>query len=315
MRDIKWIDRFRKGALAAMLCLVPAANALACAFHGYTPNPTLVDLLLATEQAVVARPAPQGTYAVVDTLLGPESGEIPVSASPQFQQTLTADPDATALLLRDGAYGPWIEAAVMDSRFRGLIDTVMQNHSAWQWGEETSRARLFASLVNDPNPAIRRLALQELDRLPYATLRAVRLPEIRNLKRDLESQETDQRPIRILLAGLSGDPSFGPVLSEATHRAVLQDRAYLGAYVTAMIELHGKPAVAPLIATYLDTDATSDSVKTKILDALLLSYKMGRRDVRRTISREVSSLVRRRPDLSDLVIAQFGPPATGRVLR
>lgn len=130
MRDISVTDRLSKWGLAAVLCLAPAANALACAFHGYTPNPTLVDLLLATEQAVVARPTPQGTYRIVDALLGPDEGDIPVPASAEFQRKLAANSNATVLLVRDGAYGPWIEAAVMDSGFRSLIGTVMQNHRA-----------------------------------------------------------------------------------------------------------------------------------------------------------------------------------------
>jgi hypothetical protein len=308
-------DRGPRWVLAAVLCLAPAANALACAFHGYTPNPTLVDLILATEQAVVARPSSDGTYEIVEALLGPGLGDIPMSASAEFKRNLSADTGVTALLVRDGAYGPWIEAAVMDTRFRGLIDIVIENQRSWQWGEEVGRIQLFAGLVNDPNPNIQRLALQELDRLPYATLRKVRVPPIRNLKEDIASGRTDQRPIRVLLAGLSNDPSFGPILAEATHRAVLQDKPYLGAYITAMIELHGKPAVDPLIATYLASGGTSQSVQTKILDALSLTSKTARRDVRRAISQQLTELVRTRPEISELVIAQFGPPTQGRFSR
>lgn len=302
-------------ALAAVLSLGPTPSALACAFHGYTPNPTMVDLLLATEQAVIARPTSRGTYQIVDALLGPDLGEIPVAVSLHFRTQLEGDRSATALLVRDGAYGPWIEVALLDPQFRNIVKTVVQNQSAWQLGRDAGRSQLFAALVNDPNPNLQRLALQELDRLPYATLKTLRVPPIRGLIENIEAGELDQRPIRILLAGLSNDRAFGPVLADALHQAVLQDKAYLGAYVTALIELQGKPAVEAIVAHYLASGATSQGIQEKMLDALALQYKTARGSTSRTIAREMASLVREKPEMADLVIAQFGPQASGRLLR
>ena len=305
-----WIRTKRLGwALAAGLCLAPAQNALACAFHGYIPDPTLVDLLLATEQAVIARPTQRGTYQTIEALLGPNLRDIPVTPSAAFRG---AD---TVLLLRDGAYGPWVEAAELDQRFQSIIRAVIQNQSAWQLGQDASRIQLFASLVNDPNSSIQRLALQELDRLPYATLKDVQVPPLRGLLENVEAGELDQRPIRILLAGLSDDRRFGPVLANALHAAVLQDKPYLGAYVTALIEQQGRPAVEAIITHYLSSGATSQSVQEKLLDALALQYKTARGGVRRTIAREIAALVRDTPDMTELVVAQFGPQISGRILR
>ncbi|MFA8387065.1 MAG: hypothetical protein ACEPO2_15695 [Pelagibaca sp.] len=302
-------------ALASVLSLGPTPDALACEFHGYTPDPTLVDLLLATEQAVIARPTSRGTYKIVDALLGPDLGEVPVPVSLHFRTQLEGDKSATALLVRDGAYGPWIEVALLDPQFRSIIQTVVQNQSAWQLGRDAGRIQVFAALVNDPNPNIQRLALQELDRLPYATLKGVNVPPIRGLLENIEAGELDQRPIRILLAGLSNDRSFGPVLANALHQAVLQDKAYLGAYVTALIELQGKPAVEAIVAHYLSSGATSQGVQEKLLDALALQYKTSRGPTSRTIAREMASLVREKPEMADLLIAQFGPQVSGRLLR
>ena len=296
-------------ALAAGLFLAPAQNAMACAFHGYIPDPTLVDLLLATEQAVIARPTQRGTYQTLEALLGPNLGDIPVTPSATFRG---AD---TVLLVRDGAYGPWVEAAELDQRFQGIIKTVIQNQSAWQLGRDASRIQLFASLVNDPNPSIQRLALQELDRLPYATLKDVQVPPVRGLLENVEAGDLDQRPIRILLAGLSDDRRFGPIIADALHKAVVQDKPYLGAYVTALIEQQGRPAVEAIIAHYLVSGGTSPSVQEKLLDALALQYKTARGGVRRTIAREVAALVRDTPEMTELVVAQFGPQISGRILR
>jgi hypothetical protein len=302
-------------ALAVCLSLGPTPSARACAFHGYTPNPTLVDLLLATEQAVVARPTSRGTYQIVDALLGPDLGEIPFPVSMHYRTQLEGDKSATALLVRDGAYGPWMEVTLLDPRFRSIIRTVVQNQSAWQLGQDAERIKLFAALVNDSNPSIQRLALQELDRLPYATLKNVPVPPIRGLLENIEAGELDQRPIRILLAGLSKDRSFGPVLAQALHQAVLQDKAYLGAYVTALVELQGKPAVEAIVAHYLASGATSEGIQEKLLDALALQYKTARGATRRSIAREMADLVREKPEMADLLIAQFGPQASGRLLR
>lgn len=304
-----WSTKYLGWALASLLSLGPTPSALACEFHGYTPNPTLVDLLLATEQAVVARPTSRGTYETLDALLGPNLGDIPVTPGAAFRDA------GMVLLVRDEAYGPWIEVEALDARFQGIIKTVVQNQSAWQLGRDAGRIELFAALVNDPNPNIQRLDLQELDRLPYATLKSVNVPPIRGLLENIEAGALDQRPIRILLAGLSNDQSFGPVLANALHQAVLQEKAYLGAYVTALIELQGKPAVEAIVAHYLASGARSQGIQEKLLDALALQYKTARGTTSRTIAREMASLVREKPELADLLIAQFGPQVSGRLLR
>ena len=302
-------------ALVALVGLSPVQTAQACAFHGYTPNPTLVDQLLTTEQAVIARPNAAGQYTVVDALLGPNVGDVPVTVSAAIRSQLARAPDAAVLLARDGAYGPWMEIAVLDSQFRRVVETVMQNQTAWQLGQESSRIKLFAALANDPNPNIQRLALQELDRLPYAVLKDVRVPSIRDLLKDIEAGKTDERPIRILLAGLSNDRRFGPVLADALHQAVLADKSYLGAYVTALIELQGKPAVEAIITHYLLDGSVPRSVQEKLLDALALQYKTARGATRRTIARDVAALVRQKPEMAEIVTAQFGPQVSGRLLR
>jgi hypothetical protein len=231
-----------------------------------------------------------------------------------YRTQLEGDNAATALLVRDGAYGPWTEAALLDTRYRNVIDTVIQNQSAWQLGQDRGRARLFAALVNDTNPDLQRLALQELDRLPYPMLKELRVPPLRTLMQDIVTGDPDQRPIRILLAGLSGDRSFAAPLANALHNAVLQDTAHLGAYVTALIELQGAAAVEAIVAHYLMPGHMTQSVQDKLLDALALQYRAARSATRRSIAREVAALVRRNPAMADRVIAQFGPQTSGRIL-
>ncbi|MDJ0822457.1 MAG: hypothetical protein QNJ09_11715 [Paracoccaceae bacterium] len=294
--------------LSGALSLGAGQGALACAFHGYTPDPTLVDLLLATEQVVTVRldPGDARRYVPVRTLMGPEVAEIAISAGPDMRQRLKANPAQTVLLARDGAYGPWMEIAVLDARYRQVVERVVARQSAWLLGADQERLALFAKHLNDPNPDIRRLALQELDRAPYADLKKLRLPKVQNLRQDLSNGERDLMPIRVLLAGLSSDKGFGRVLATDLDTAVRSDVPYLGAYATALIELQGKAAVRHILERYLTTGTLPITTQERLLEALALHYKTGSSAMRRLIAREVAALVRERPTLAEPAARQFG---------
>ena len=282
-------------------------GASACAFHGYTPNPTLVDVLLATEQAVIARPDPArpSRYIAVETLLGPEA-EVSLNIASQHRAPLSRSRDAVMLLARDGAYGPWVEVRLLDPGLRAIVGQVIKRQSAWVWGGDGARLAHFAAYVNDPNPKVRHLALRELDRAPYSDLRQLRLPEIRNLRRDLTGGEADLRPIRALLAGLSRDRAFGDLLAGELDAALRNDLPYMGAYATALIEQWGERGVQLIIARYLTAPRVSAAAKEKLLQALALQHKTARGSTRRMISREMAALLRAHPALEAPAARQFG---------
>lgn len=122
----------------------------------------------------------------------------------------------------------------------------------------------------------------------------------------MENTADDVTPIRILLAGLSEDQSFAPILSAGLDDAIRNDVAYLGAYATALIELNGTFAVEQLLTRYIASDRLSPDTREKLLSALAVQHKAGDRDTRRSIVRGVAALVRQRPELSDPVARQFG---------
>lgn len=283
-------------------------SASACAFHGYTPNPTLVDVLLATEQVVVARPSRlnPSRYTTVETLAGPPVSDIPISVAPTTRALLAGRPTSTVLLARDGPYGPWLEIAILDDRYRAFITKVLHRQSELLLGGDDKRLRLFADLLNDPNPDIRRLALQELDRVPYGALKGLRLPEIQNLRQDLETGEEDLTPIRILLAGLSRDRSFAPLLSEKLDTAIQNEVPYLGAYATAIIELEGQDAVQDILERHLKAQDLSAPTREKLLQALAIQYKTTSGATRRVIAQGVADLLRDSPELGNVASRQFG---------
>lgn len=302
-------------ACAAALGLGGYQGAAACAFHGYTPNPTLVDVLLSTEQVVIARldPANPRRFVAAQTLMGPDAIDIPLRPKAATRARLTASPGAAVLLARDGAYGAWLDLAVLDARYQSVVTEVVARQSAWVSGAAADRLALFAGLVNDPNPDLRRLALQELDRVPYSALKSARLPKINTLSQQLRRADEEVLPILILLAGLSGERGFAALLRAELDKAIRGDAPYLGAYATALIELEGTSAVEEILHIYLRSESLSPQTQAKLLDALALQHKTAERMTRRDIERGVAALMRDDPTLREVAARQFGFRNTWRL--
>ncbi len=302
-------QRARSFVVAAAIAVGAAQTATACAFHGYTPDPTVVDVILASDHVVLARPDPAspGRYAPVAALIGSiGSVEIPIPVDAETRARLQRNAADTVLMARDGAYGPWMKLAVLDDRYRALITTVVARQGPLSAGGGKGRFQLFADHVNDPNPDIRRLALMELDRADYGVLRRLDIPKVSGLHERLETGETDLRPIRILLAGLSGDKALGQTLADGLDAAARRDVAYLGAYATALIELGGASAVAYILDRHLVPGALPVGPREKIVEALALQKQNGPGQTRREIRSGVRKLLAQSPELAGAVARQFG---------
>lgn len=306
MRWISHVKRLRSWVLSALLAFSVGQNAWACAFHGYTPDPTIIDVLFGTEQAVLAHLSPSGRYETAEVLLGPTPPGLPVSVAPAFLAQLKARPGARALLARDGAYGPWMELAVMDERFRATIDLAMEHRHAWGIGVSLQRLQHFADRINDPHPDIHRLALRELDRAPYHVLTSIKLPRINGLRTALETRDTALTPIRVLLAGLSGDRGHAEFLSAELETAVRNDVPYLGAYATALIALNGTEGVRTVLDHYLMDRALTLETRTRLLEALAIQHRLVPPETRRAIMQGVSGVLRQEPALAEAAARQFG---------
>ena len=181
--------------LATALAFGTAKTVAACEFHGYIPDPTLVDILLGTEHVVVARPDPvdPSRYKPTEALIGPWDITIPLAVSDDIRKQLSGD--EAVLLAREEAYGPWLELAVIDPDFRAIVDQVMKRQSDWIYGEDAERFQMFAGLVNHPNPDIRELALRELDRADYVVLWGLSIPNVGRLRREIE--DVDRKSTRL----------------------------------------------------------------------------------------------------------------------
>ncbi|MEL6313592.1 MAG: hypothetical protein AAFQ60_06035 [Pseudomonadota bacterium] len=292
--------------LATALAFGTAKTVAACEFHGYIPDPTLVDILLGTEHVVVARPDPAdpSRYKPTEALIGPWDITIPLAVSDDIRMKLSGD--EAVLLAREEAYGPWLELAVMDPDFRAIVDQVMKRQSDWIYGEDAERFQMFAGLVNHPNPDIRELALRELDRADYIVLWGLSIPNVERLRREIEDVDDELRPIRILLAGLSGDQSYVDAIGDGLSRAVDLDLPYLGAYATALIELQGPKAVKAIVDTHFDPAAEPSDTYERLLEAFAIKNQTAKGMTRRAISQGVGQVLQASPELAGAAARQFG---------
>ncbi len=306
---MRMLNAMRVWAQAGVVSLGFATSAVACAFHSYTPDPTLVDILMGSEHAVLAQPDPANPYyyTPVAALIGSTDGVvIPDPLDDKTLARLKQNPSATVLFARDGPYGPWLKLAVLDDRYRAVIDTVIGRKDSWSLGGDEDRYQVFAGLVNDANPDIRRLALLELDRADYSLLREMRLPKVASLRADLEAGDPDLRPIRILLAGLSHDKRLVQIVSDGLDSAARRDVAYLGAYATALVELGGADSVGYIIERFLAPDALTVATREKIIEALAIHSQTGETPVKRAVRSGLTNLLGERPELAAAVARQFG---------
>jgi hypothetical protein len=306
------MGRFRRkisGLLVTgALSLGTAQHALACAFHGYIPDPTLVDILLGTEQVVIAQPrsSDPDRYVILETLLGPDGIEIPLTVSPETREDLEEGDGDTVLIARDGAYGPWLELAVMDDRYRQIVEQVIARQSTWVFGGDEERFQMFAALANDPNPAIRYLALGELDRADYSILRELDIPQIDSLRAEVTIADDGLRPIRVLLAGLSDDQSYVELLKQEMSVAVADNRPYLGAYATALIELQGPRAVQSIVQHHFADETLPLETHERLMEAFAIKNQTADMITKQAILNGVDEVLFNAPQLAGAAARQFG---------
>lgn len=301
-------NRFTGLVFAGLLSLSAVPQGQACAFHGYVPDPTLIDILLGTEQAVIARPDASNPdrYIAVEALLGPKSIEIPISVGEEITAQLAKTPGQTVLLARDEAYGPWLELAVLDKNYRAVIDHVLERQSDWVYDGDQERFQLFANLITAPNPRLRKLALRELDKADYSILQSLSLPRIHSLRNDLQIADRDLAPILVLLAGLSGDTSYSDLLTEGLSDALRDDLPYLGAYATALIELLGPDAVGAIVERHLlNAEAAPESLE-RLIEAFAIQNQTADAATRAAIRQGTSDALKHAPHLAGATARQFG---------
>lgn len=298
-------------ALAAAMAL-PGGEAPACAFHTYLPERTVVDMLLETENVVLARPDPADPFrfSAVVALEGTlEQADLPALVDSATRRKMEANPDDVVLFARDGGgYGPFLRLAYLDASYREIVETIMERKEDWVMGDDLGRYQYFADLLSHADPTIRALALRELDTAPYDLLRALDLDVDANaIMRDLwQLQEAPYVPIRLLLLGLSESDTARNEIRRALDTDRKTASAFqLGPLATALLELDGAEGIARLESQYLTDPGVATQAQELVVEALAIHAGAAEPEMRAHILATLAAFAKRHPDRADAVARQF----------
>lgn len=298
-------------SLVTVLGMTFAASgvALACGFHGYVPEATAVDRLLASDRVVAARPSAENPfrYAAETILRGPEAEvDIPYLVDSGTRRRLGANMDHSVLFARDGTDGTWHRVAYLDPGFDAVMDAVLVRLDEWRLGGDWERYQFFADLLGHPHPAAVRLALGELDRAPYPVLADLNLtPDADRLLEGIFAPENrDSLPIRVLLLGLSDADAARAFLRRQFEGARVPGGVVAGAYGVALIESVGLDGVMRVASAL---QASGDPVlRESLMEALAMQAETGEGPLVDEIRARVGVLLADDPDLALIVARHFG---------
>ena len=301
----------RKLSASIIAGLVSIHPVLACGFHNYAPQPTMVDRLFGSDQIVLARPDPDNPfrYIPVEVIEGvPADIDLPHLVDSTTRRRLALQPNSAVLFARDEADGSWHRLAHLDSTTEPVLRTVFARLAAWEMGPDTDRFRYFASLLNHPDRGVHALALRELDLADYRELRELPLDvDAARLRVQLgDPTEVDLRPIRILLLGLSDADDLQPDFRTGLRRSIELESSELGAYATALIELGGAPVVEEIAAAFLVDRELPLLVREVLIEAMALHNQSGTPELKETISASLGAAVWVDPRLAGAIARQFG---------
>lgn len=300
--------------LASLLCLwfsVFSGPAQACSFHNYKPQKTLVDWFLTSWTVALARPDPKDPFRYKVTRIYRGTAveeEIPVLVDSSTRRRLAQNPQDGVLFAYTPA-GGWRAIGAVDGDHHALLDVLVRNAAVWR-SEAFSPGR-FAVLANyqdHANPGLRRLALQEIDRVPYAMLRTmeVRLSD-EDLVRSLRSwADFPYRPINLLLLGLKESETAGTFLNAQVELMRDWETAdSLGAAATALVEREGEAGVETLARLYLADPSQAPGKLESVVEALAIHSSLGPEGLQATIQQALAGFVARRPSGAAMIARQF----------
>ncbi|SFL47060.1 hypothetical protein [Shimia aestuarii] len=289
--------------------LAASGVALACGFHGYVPEETAVDRLLASDRVVLARPSAENPFRYeAQTILrgSVTTVDIPHLVDSGTRRMLRSNPDHAVLFARDGANGTWQRVAYLDPGFDAVMDAVLARLDEWRLGGDWERYQFFANLLGHPHPAVAQLALGELDRAPYPVLVGLNLtPDADRLLQGINAPENrGSLPIRVLLLGLSDAKAARAFLRRQFQEGRAPRGVVAGAYGVALIESVGLDGVTRVASAL---QASRDPVlRESLMEALAMQAEAGEGPLVDEIRARVGVLLANDPDLALIVARHFG---------
>ncbi len=244
--------------LAGLLALPLPARLAACAFHVTLTEGSLSDDIAASVEVIAARPSSADPFAfeTVAVLRGVASGTAPPFIVDSVTRTRLAQNPDEAVLFARGADGTWTRLLVLDAATRPFVDRLLNRAAVWATPAGAAERRdAFARLLAHPDARLRRIALRELDALPYDVLRGGTYPvQADVLLRGVNNiDEMPFAPIRILLVGLDGGSAARKAITDrlAAMTAMGVD-TNLGPWITAAIEIGGPAEIERVVLAVPD---------------------------------------------------------------
>ncbi len=296
--------------LCVMAFSVASGPASACAFDMVKPERTQIDWIVESEKLVLARPDDENPFAfdVTRILVGEDEGP-PISqlVDSMTRRKLATDTSETVLFAHNSDIG-WRRVAYVDESYRNILDTALEYRVTWQTGMPQSRLDFVTALQNSSVPTHKAIVIGELDKVPYADLRALdlRIPS-EELLRDLWARNGyPYQAIRALLLGLSGTPSARAEIHDYINRA--SDRIWadnLGAFAAAFIELEGVAGVEHLASRMLLDPKQPLEKLEQVVMAMSVHHGLDNPELQEAIQIAIHDLINQRPEAGVIVARQF----------
>ena len=292
--------------LAAALWLALSGPGLPCAFHTIAPERTAIDRITQAQDLILARPGARNPFAfeVTEVLRGTADTPPPFLVSSEDRRRLSLHPDEAVIFARGGS-GEWERVALLDTAFRPLLEQARD----WPAAYTDTRFATFAGLLDHPDPDIRRLALQEIDKAPYPMLRSLRgrTPPAETLIAGLWTRDGyPYQSIHVLLLGLEGsDAARAEILRHFDDAARPGDDPRLGAFATALVELDGAQGIARLEQLYFADPAQPLTRVEQVVEALAIQSAANPDQIAGPVGEAFDRLIAARPGAAAAIARQY----------
>lgn len=307
--------RLRAAAFVGLLAFSSPDHSLACAFHTVLPQASLTQQIINAAAVIAARPSVEDPfrYETVEVLKGAADNLYPPYIVDSVTRArLARNPDEAVLFVRD-ADGTWARLLLLDEATRPLVHDVLSHSTTWYNVDgKPLRHAYFVPLLAAPDARLRKIALRELDALPYSVLRKGSYPvDADMLLKEIGSlDEAPFAPIRILLLGLDGSELAKTAIDKRLQlMARLGIDTNLGAWLTAHIENRGMLGFAEFEQNFLSSSLLNIRQAREIARALSLLSAEGDPDLRSAIDRTVRRLASVDPDIASLIVRAFANAA------
>ncbi|MDA5556441.1 hypothetical protein [Shimia sp. MMG029] len=292
------------------IAAMAAAPVLSCAFHGYTPIPTMVERLMSSSSIVLARSHAETPFRFTDVrALRGAAGEavIPHMVDSKTRAFFEKSPEARVLFAKDSQTGAWVRLVNVDQDMHRVLRQILAHLVEWKEGDTAGRAEFFAALLDEEDPELHNLALGELDLLDYSTFRklGLQVDTKRILSRIHVVGEANLKPVRVLLLGLSEEVGLRAFFQEGVRANARSDGPMLGAYAIALMEYEGRAAVDWLVRTLLTNQEVSAQALSVLVGTMALHHGAGSEEVGAAIRENLARVAIVDARISGLVNSHF----------